>query len=352
MRPLRILLVHERFPPDYGGGGEYVVLETARHLKLRAHDVRVLAAGDPAIREYEGIPTTRLPMARYAMNLAWRRVADEAADADLIHAFTYHAAYPAYRAGRALGKPVVCGVLALFGEVWREMRGPLAGRAFQRIERFLLDLPVQARVFLSEDSRRLAPPANGGRVRDVVNEPGISLDDYRPAADASGVLFAGKLDTRKGIDTVLRVAACLPHVPFRIVGWGPRFDEIASVRPSNVVLERFRDRAHVAEALAHASIFLFPTKAETFGLVVAEAMASGCAVVSTSSLPFEGARLRDGDPESAAAAVAALWEAPARCREQGARNRELALRYSWPAHVERLEALYREVLAPADGAAS
>ena len=43
LRALRILLVHERFPPDYGGGGEYVVLQTAKHLIARGHRLQVFA---------------------------------------------------------------------------------------------------------------------------------------------------------------------------------------------------------------------------------------------------------------------------------------------------------------------
>ena len=52
---LKVLIVHEMFPPDFGGGGEYVILETARHLMLRGHTVQVLCTGDPAITYYEGI---------------------------------------------------------------------------------------------------------------------------------------------------------------------------------------------------------------------------------------------------------------------------------------------------------
>ena len=66
---LRVLVTHERFPPDYGGGGEYVALRTAQGLIAAGVDVQVLTAGDPAITMHEGVPTTRLPTSRYGFNL-------------------------------------------------------------------------------------------------------------------------------------------------------------------------------------------------------------------------------------------------------------------------------------------
>ena len=343
-RPLRILLVHERFPPDYAGGGEYVVLETARHLQARGHVVSVLAAGDPAITSFEDIATRRLAISRYRFNWAWREVAALASDVDLVHCFSYHSVFPAYKAGKLLCKPVVLEVLALFNDVWLEMRGPLLGRVFREMEKFLLRLPMAGRIFLSEDSHELARKLGLGGASDAVIAPGISLDDYHAAVDKPYVFFAGKLDVRKGIDVVLQVAGSMPEVPFRIVGWGERYDEVAARCPPNVTIERFKDRYHLADVLAAARIFLFPTKAETFGLIVAEAMASGCAVVSSSPLPFAGERIKADDVESAARAVSELWLDQARCAKAGRQNLITARQFSWDAHVDALEQLYARAL--------
>ena len=342
--PLRLLLVHERFAPDFGGGGEYIVLETARHLQARGHAVRVLTTGDPALTEFEGIRTRRLPISRYRLNMAWRAVRAEAADVDLIQAYNYHAAYPAVRAGMALGKPVVCGVLGLFGGVWRSMRGPIGGRLFERIERFQLQQPFAARVFFSDASLELAHRFGPGGPNDVVIAPGITSGEHAPGSKKDCVVFSGKLESRKGLETVLDVARRLADVPFRIIGWGERYEEIARALPPNVHLEHFKDRAQLADTLGRARIFLFPTRAETFGLIVAEAMAAGCAVVSSAPLPFEGARIQPDDVAGAARAVRALWDDPAQCAQCGEHNEILASRYTWPRHVDTLERLYAKVL--------
>lgn len=344
LRALRILLVHERFPPDYGGGGEYVVLQTAKHLIARGHRLQVLTTGDPRQDQFEGVPVTRLPMSRYRFNLAWREVAARARSVDLIHAFSNHAAHPAARAGQVAGRPAVLGVLALFGAVWRDTRGPVVGRLFQAFERHLLRLPVGRRVFLSAESLLLAQDQGLARADDVVLAPGISLEDYGPAEHKDGVMFSGKLDARKGTETVLRLAREMPDVPFLALVWGDDFDRFKQASPPNMEVRRFESRQQLATALGEARIFLFPSKAETFGLVVAEAMASGCAVVGAAPINFEGRRIDPEDPVACRAALQALWDDPRACHRAGRANVELAQVYSWARHIDTLEATYEALL--------
>ncbi len=344
-RPLRVLLAHELFPPDFAGGGEYIVTEAARHLQSAGHEVTVVTTGDPAITQYQGMRTVRLPVSRYRMNLEWRRIAALAADADVIHAFTYHALYPSVRAGRALGKPVVGGVLALFGDVWLEMRGPVAGRLWRRIERYLLNLPVDVKLHLSDFSLDLSRAIGVARPGDQVVVPGISHGQYYAAADKPYVLYTGKFDVRKGVGLVLEVARRLPDIPFRFVGWGDAFAEIAAAAPPNArVQRRGSERKEYLDTLASARILLFPTKVETFGLVLPEAMAAGCAIVSTSPLPFEGARIAQDDVDGATAAVRALWDDRELCARHGLANQRVARRYDWTRYAEELERVYWRVL--------
>jgi hypothetical protein len=73
-QPLKILLLHERFPPDYGGGGEYVVHQIARHLIGRGHQVRVVTTGDPTQDSFDGVPLhRRTGFAAPAIHSTWRR---------------------------------------------------------------------------------------------------------------------------------------------------------------------------------------------------------------------------------------------------------------------------------------
>ncbi len=343
---MKVLLTHELFAPDFAGGGEYVALETARNLMRYGVDVQVLTTGDPAITSYEGIPTIRLPIHRYRLNMAASRIAELASGADIIHTFNYHACFASLRAGRRVGKPVVCVILGLFQNAWKEMRPGLGGRGRIWWERFLVTRPFDRLIFISEYSRRNGIAMGAPRARSLVNCPGIYVDQYHakaPKEDA--VLFVGKLDVRKGILDVLSVARRLPTVLFRVFGWGPDESAIRAAAPGNVEFEGFERGEKLRDVLGRARIFIFPSKAETFGIALVEAMASGCAVISSVPLEFEGVHVTPGDIESMVTAVKALWEDKETSAAMGRRNRELSLAYTWDHHVATLLETYEKILS-------
>ena len=339
----RVLIVHERFPPDFAGGGEYVVLKTAQGLIDRGIDVTVLTTGDPALNEFEGVKTCRLSVSVYSLNLKWQTIVSHAESADLIHCFTYHSILPSWLAGIKLGKPVVCGVLALFGSAWHQMKGPFLGRLFQAMEYALLKLPVSTRIYLSDFSHETAVKKGIDSQSDHVIEPGISLQDYHPAPNKSYVLFSGKFDTRKGVDLIIEAARQLPDIPFRMLVWGNVDSAVKIKLPDNIQLSIMEHRLQLAEILARARIFVFPTKAETFGLVIAEAMASGCAIVSSSKLNFEGIRVDENDQNGIIEAIDTLWHAKNQCRRIGKINNLMAQKYQWDAHINSLIKVYRNI---------
>ncbi|MBL8702121.1 MAG: glycosyltransferase family 4 protein [Alphaproteobacteria bacterium] len=343
---LRILLVHEMFAPDFRGGGEYVVLEAARILQARGMSVRVLCAGDPAMRAYEGIATRRLRRPRHMMNLAVASVARAARDADLVHTFTYNAAWAGMLGARLAGKPCVLGVLGLFGQAWLDMRGAIAGRLRIAGEHVLMRGLADRILFLSDGSRDVGVAFGADPARCRVVPPGIDERCFAPgAAKSDTVLFIGKVDVRKGIGEVLAAAAALPHIPFRIVGWGEAFGEWAARAPANATFVPYERGPAAFTEFARARLFVLPSHAETFGLAVAEAMASGCAVVSSVGLPFAGARVQAGDAQAVTDAIRRLWEDRDACARAAEENRERAKCFTWAAHGAGLEAVYREILA-------
>lgn len=341
---MKILITHERFAPDFAGGGEYVVLEIARHLIRRGHSVHVLTTGDSAITSYDEIPTTRLRIHRYQFNFASRTIEKYARGADLIHTFNYNACYASLIAGRRLNIPVVCSILGLFGVVWREMKGPLLGRVFETWERQLLKLPFAKIIFMSEFSRELGIQIGAPKANSLVNDPGIDLESYHPHSPKDErVLFVGKIEVRKGIDTILEVARRLPQLPFRIFGWGDNhpFRELA---PANVEFVEFERGKRLAEEFSRAKYFLFPSKAETFGIAIVEAMASGCVVLSTIPLDFEGIHLHDTNPDRIAAEITRLQQNDEDVRRIAMTNLERSKKYTWDRHIEKLESIYDDVL--------
>jgi glycosyltransferase involved in cell wall biosynthesis len=340
---MTVLLTHERFLPDWGGGGEYIVFETARSLQKQGVDVRVLAAGDESLTEYQGVPTERLPISRYRMNLAVQAIARAARDVDLIQTFNYHACLPSLLAGRWTGKPVVCTMLGLFQDAWIEMRGRLSGRILMAWEALLLRRRFARTIFLSQYSLSQGTALGARPERSLVNNPGIDLAAFRPGAKDNSVLFAGKLEARKGVWDVVEVARLLPEIQFRIAGWGPEEAALRAAAPANVSILGLVQGEALHCLFARSSIFLFPSRGETFGLAVAEAMASGCVVISSVPLDFEGVRIQPGDIPGMRAAIESVLSDPG-AADMGRTNSDRAMAYTWERYTSTLLETYREVL--------
>ena len=338
----RVLLIHERFSPDSGGGGEYVALERARWLQKSGYEVQVLCAGDPSIHEIEGVPTRRIAVPRQAVLLLLPLAVAEARKADIVHTFSFYAAPLGFLAARLTGRSVVCEQLGLFGRAWTEMRGGLAGRVLEQLESWQLRLPFDAHVFLSAASRDLARAAGLRRAGCVV-APGI--DPPVPALEQkpqdAPVLFAGKLDRRKGFDRLCAVAELMPDLRFEAVGWN---DGALPVAPPNVTVVAGRGAIY-RDALARASVLFMPSRAETFGLVIYEAMQAGCSIVSTIPAEFHGARLAPWDEGAAVRAIRARSADRALALREGHLNRAMAAKLSWQSSTDAMLAIYRNLLA-------
>jgi glycosyltransferase involved in cell wall biosynthesis len=341
---LKVLLTHHYFPPDFAGGGERVALETARGLIQRGVDLRVLTTGDPKITQYEGIPTERIPIHRYRFYFESDRIAEMARDADLIQTFNYHACWPSLKAAKRLGKPVVCGILGLFQGDWTLMRRPLVAPLWSWIERRMV-LSDYARVqFFSEHSRKLGLSLGVPAERTVVTHPGIDLSAYAPANPKEDIVFfCGKLDHRKGVDCLFDVARRLPRIRFRAMGWGPNEESIRRSAPPNVEFVPFDSEA-LCRAFGRARIYFSPSRAETFGIALVEAMASGCAIVSSVPLEFAGFQVNPGDNAGMADAIGRLWADRDAAARMGRRNVELAQQYNWNRYTNILMETYASVL--------
>jgi glycosyltransferase involved in cell wall biosynthesis len=168
---------------------------------------------------------------------------------------------------------------------------PVASPAYRAARRFLVSSPA-----LGEHSTALRP----FRDRVTVIPFGIDVDGWRPSeavrrrADEIGrtagrplVLFAGRHVSYKGVPVLIEAAAPL-DVSVVILGYGPmrqRWVELAG-RQTGPARFSFPGEVDDEELRAHliaSRMFVLPsvTRAETFGYVQLEAMASGRAVIST-----------------------------------------------------------------------
>jgi len=123
-----------------------------------------------------------------------------------------------------------------------------------------------------------------------------------------------------------------------IVGDGPQLEEYKA-KYSSAHFLGVKNGEELAKHYAAADVFVFPSKTDTFGLVVLEALASG---VPVAAFPVTGPRDVIGNQpvgslndDLQAAAMAALNISPTACRE-------FAMKKSWRASAEQFAANLRQ----------
>jgi glycosyltransferase involved in cell wall biosynthesis len=141
---------------------------------------------------------------------------------------------------------------------------------------------------------RAATPALAGELRmrgfrNVVLWPrGVDARLFRPRAVDLGLprpvfLCVGRVAVEKNLEAFLDLD--LPGAKL-IVGDGPALPALARKYPQAVFLGA-RQGEELAQAYAAADVFVFPSKTDTFGLVLLEALASGLPVAA---FPVTGPR--------------------------------------------------------------
>jgi glycosyltransferase involved in cell wall biosynthesis len=162
--------------------------------------------------------------------------------------------------------------------------------------------------------------------RNVVLWPrGVDVRQFRPRAVDLGLprpvfLCVGRVAVEKNLEAFLELDLPGTNV---IVGDGPARAELARKYPQAVFLGSRQGEA-LAEAYAAADVFVFPSKTDTFGLVLLEALASG---IPVAAFPVTGPRDVIGeapvgalDEDLRIACLSALHISPQACLEFAARH--------------------------------
>jgi glycosyltransferase involved in cell wall biosynthesis len=170
-----------------------------------------------------------------------------------------------------------------------------------------VDLDHAARwVFVSETTRQRALAAGLEQADTGIAHSGIdpSYIDPRPEREWGWrLLYVGRIDARKGIDTAVAALAHLPgNATLTVVGEGDPEAERALTQQAErtgvagrIRRVGFRTRAELPAEYEEADVVVFPvTWEEPWGLVPIEAMALGRPVVATGR-GGSAEYLRDGD---------------------------------------------------------
>ncbi len=153
------------------------------------------------------------------------------------------------------------------------------------------------------------------------------LDYTRPVS-----MYVGRVAVEKNLEAFLKLD--IPGTKV-VVGDGPQMEEYRRRYPGG----KFEGASHgeeLATYYAAADVFVFPSRTDTFGLVLLEALASGIPVAAfpvpgpldVLEMPKGASPVGCMDEDLARAVMSALAIPPERCREH-------ALTYSWRASAEQ-----------------
>jgi glycosyltransferase involved in cell wall biosynthesis len=155
--------------------------------------------------------------------------------------------------------------------------------------------------------------------------------------DRPTVLYVGRLEREKGVDVLLEAWPAVvadQDAQLVLVGDGPlrqRAMDQASTDHRQTI-RAVGVQADPGPFYAAAEVFVFPTRSETFGVALADAMAHGLAVVATPAGlahgwlrdQFEGLLIPHGDGPRMATAIRALLANEAQRQDLGERARQRA----------------------------
>jgi glycosyltransferase involved in cell wall biosynthesis len=355
---VRVLTVGNLYPPHHFGGYEIVWLSAVEHLRARGHDVRVLTTdtrtGSPDAEDEQDIHRElRWTMRDGRFEPARRRERFELARHNhktlVRHLDEFRPQVVSWwgMGGLTLGLletvrrrslPAVAFVHAEWLEYgrwvdpWRHAFRGRRSRLVPLVE-LVTRIPVEPKfaeaaryVFVSEHTRQHALSLGLGLRDTGIAHSGIHTDFLDPAPEAAWewrLLYVGRLDPNKGVDTAVEAMRHLPATARLelIGGWDTAEESRLRRLASDVgVAERVhfggqRSRAEIVEAYGRADVVVFPVRwEEPWGLVPLEAMGRGRPVVATGR-GGSGEYLRDeynvllfdaGDAEALAAALSRL----------------------------------------------
>lgn len=226
----------------------------------------------------------------------------------------------------------------------------------------------QAALNLCTSTAMVQELSNHGIERTCLWQRGVDTETFQPhlASDAMRsrltqghpdsplLLYVGRLSAEKEVDRIKPVLNAIPNARLALVGDGPHRQALEKhFADTPTYFVGYLQGQELASAFASADAFVFPSRTETLGLVLLEAMAAGCPVVAARSggIPdivedgVNGYLFDPADEQGAITATQRLLANPDE-REMLRRNaRSEAERWSWAAATLQLREYYRSTIA-------
>jgi len=172
--------------------------------------------------------------------------------------------------------------------------------------------------------------------------------------DSPLLLYVGRLSAEKEIDRIKPVLEAIPGARLALVGDGPYRAELEKIfADTPTFFAGYMTGQTLGSAFASADAFVFPSRTETLGLVLLEAMAAGCPVIAANAggipdIVTDGVNGYLFDPADEQGAIAATQRLLANPEERDMLRhnaRQEAERWGWAAATRQLRTFYQDILA-------
>lgn len=372
---MKICFVCSEYPPGPHGGIGSLVQTLARALASRGHQVRVVgvygfAYPAPDYEEDQGVRVWRLREPKLTLGWVWARCRlfrtlsqwSKQCEIELVEVPDYGgwaAGWP------RLPVPVIVRLSGAHTFVSSEQGLPISSTA-----RWVEEATLRRADFRSSVSRYVAEGIQAvfslpTGPDSIIYNPVPIPDQVEPQVrDPYRVVFGGTLNVNKGILSLIKA---WPHVKSRhptaglhVYGKDWRCGDGVMMRDfikhrystehlQDVVFHGMVSREELAEAFRYASVAVFPSKVEAFGLAPAEAMAWGCPTIYTRSAcgpevidhDKEGLLINPDSVTEIADAIVRLLDDKALAARLGAAGRQKVQdRFSLPVLIPQNEAFF------------
>jgi len=359
---VRLLITIPDLATD-SGGPSLSALRTAEHAAAQGAEVAVAFAEDgrprlPAPGNIRLFPITAGSQSLLTRSLAHYRGLGTAMtqfSPDVVYDFGVWLPQNAasFRAAANRHLPWICsarGMLEPWSRSSKSLKKALAWHLYQR--RILQR--AYALVATSPEERNnlqnLLPQSQIWLVPNGVDLP--PLDAAKPTTPLRQALFLSRLDPKKQPDLLIRAWAKVRPAGWRLVIAGPgsgeyrRFlQQLINEQGAGTHIE-LRDAAFDLEKeklFRESQLFVLPTFSENFGIVIAEALAYGLPVITTTGTPWSrikqdgcGWYVEPAEPSVTEALRTACALTPAALSALGRNGRRLAQDYSWASTARSL----------------
>ena len=116
---------------------------------------------------------------------------------------------------------------------------------------------------------------------------GIYPENFKPKKKEKKVLVVTRLFERKGVQYIIDAMRDIKNYELVICGDGPYLKklehQISKLNVTNIHLLGYISYERLKYEYETSSIFVFTSTAESFGIVLLEAMSSGCAIITTNN---------------------------------------------------------------------